>query len=64
MKVERTCGYCSTISTVEVDAAGYKQWQQGALIQNAFPDLPAEQRDLFLRVPLCPSCSDKLLGVS
>ena len=44
----KTCPGCGKASTLEVDKAGYKAWQQGTLIQRALPDLTADQREQLI----------------
>lgn len=44
----RQCSVCKQSSSVWVDSASYSQWRAGKLIQDAFPDMPAPEREVLL----------------
>lgn len=44
----RRCFLCGEQSTVTVPLQGFTLWQSGALVQFAFPEMPAEQRELLI----------------
>lgn len=44
----RPCVVCKETAEIEVRAANYRRFLQGALIQEAFPDLDADQRELLM----------------
>ncbi len=62
-KVELTtipCPYCEKVSTVIVKEEDWRKWLDGKnFIQDAFPDLPPEQRELFL-TGICGECYAKM----
>ena len=41
----RRCMVCGETGSVTVSSEGVRKWRQGALIQNALPDLDADQRE-------------------
>lgn len=41
------CLMCGKTTTLEVDTEGLKSWLAGALIQDAFPDMPVGKRELL-----------------
>ena len=44
----KRCMICGKTGTVSVSSAGHRRWLQGALIQNALPDLDADQREQLI----------------
>jgi len=59
--VTKPCTVCHQTSTVSVDALGFKQWQEGKLIQEALPYLSADQRELLI-TGTHPECWDMMFG--
>ena len=57
--VPAACRMCREVYCVEVDAVGYEQWKAGELIQNALPELSAEERELLIS-KTCDSCWNQL----
>lgn len=55
------CPLCGAETVVPVDSEAVKEWDQGALIQDAMPDLTAEQREALL-TGICTPCWDKSFG--
>lgn len=58
MLTSRLCPYCLTPAFVEVDAKAYNRWQVGTLIQEAFPDMSIDDREM-LQTGYHPDCWDK-----
>lgn len=56
-----TCQNCGTTKTYKLPLHNTIAWRGGMLIQDAFPDLPAEDRE-FLISGLCPECWNKLFN--
>ncbi len=56
----KPCMGCGQQNSVEVDGEAYAYWQRGGLIQDAFPSLTVDEREL-LRTGTCPPCWDRLL---
>jgi hypothetical protein len=46
MEIAKTCPVCSQLATVEVRLDEFEAYQRGALVQNAFPTLTADQREV------------------
>jgi hypothetical protein len=44
-----------------VPEEGFHNWQGGELIQNALPELTADERELLIS-GTCPSCWDRMFG--
>lgn len=42
------CMVCMKRSTLTVEAESYAIWKSGALIQNAFPNMPKQEREQLL----------------
>jgi len=51
---------CNKSSLLEVDADSLRMWQAGALIQIAFPQLSADQREMLLN-GTHPACWDRMV---
>ena len=58
-RVDVSCIYCGTKEVYHLPAKDVRAWRNGKLIQDALPQLPAEDRE-FLISGLCPKCWDKL----
>lgn len=56
------CTVCNERSLVEIDYDGWYAWQKGALIQNAFPGMSADKREL-LKTGIHPDCWNKIFGI-
>jgi hypothetical protein len=54
-----TCIVCHKSSTMTVRRVDYQRWQQGVLAHRAFPEMPAEQRELLIS-GTHPECFDAL----
>lgn len=50
----KTCPFCGSVNTIEVDAQAYTDWQNGEYIQNAFPTLSADDMEI-IKTGIC-SC--------
>lgn len=46
--VTRPCPVCSKTETMEIDQIAYLKWLAGTLIQDAFPTLTINQRELII----------------
>ena len=53
-----TCPFCGHANEVAVNEADYWDWQDGALIQDAFPYLSADEREMLIS-GICPACWEK-----
>jgi len=53
------CAYCLEVYTFECSTSGVVAWQAGELIQNALPELSADQRELMIS-GTCGKCWDKM----
>lgn len=49
------CPQCGHKNVVTVNSEGYRAWTRGALIQNALPELTAEQREVLV-TGICGEC--------
>jgi hypothetical protein len=55
----RSCPHCHESIKVEVPDEGIKAFQEGAFIQDAFPELDAATRERFI-TGYCGPCWDRL----
>ena len=55
------CPFCGHANEVEVNEIDYLDWQDGELVQNAFPYLSADDREMLIS-GICPTCWDKMFG--
>ena len=53
------CPFCGQEEEVPVYAEDYADWENGKLIQDAFPYLSANQRELLIS-GICPKCWDRM----
>ena len=56
--VTRTCPFCGSESTVTVPKDGYVRWIDGAMIQDAMPEVSEQDREV-LKTGIC--CWDTAL---
>lgn len=55
------CPFCGKETIITVAEADYEAWQAGALAQDAFPYLLAEEREMLIS-GICPTCWDEEFG--
>ena len=55
----KTCGVCDEYELWVLDRAAVERWQAGEYIQNAFPDMSMEDREILIS-GTHPACWDKL----
>lgn len=55
------CPFCGTETCIDVFSEDYKLWIEGALVQNAFPYLSADERELLVS-GICPTCWEQMFG--
>lgn len=55
------CPFCGRGNEVEVNESDYWDWQDGELVQNAFPYLSADEREMLI-TGICGECWDKMFG--
>jgi hypothetical protein len=52
------CVFCGGSHAIEVPFEGYLLWEQGELVQKAFPNMGSDDRE-FLISGICPACQAK-----
>lgn len=55
------CPCCGRDYEIEVNEEDYWDWQDGELVQNAFPYLSAAEREMLIS-GICPKCWEKTFG--
>jgi len=55
------CPWCAKEATVDVPDEGWSRFMAGTHVQDAFPDLSDDERELLL-TGFCPSCWDEVFG--
>jgi hypothetical protein len=62
--VSLTCVGCQVTFDLVLDRASYEAWRQGTPVQQAFPDMLIDTRELLISSrggrPQCGQCFDKL----
>jgi len=61
MKIFTTCPFCGEDHLVEVLEKDYHRWQDGEKVQNAFPYLSADNREMLIS-GICPTCWESTFG--
>lgn len=54
------CSFCGLVKYVTVDIAGLEKYRAGAFIQDAFPRMPADVREMLIS-GTCPECWEKYI---
>jgi len=62
MYVDRECPFCGECYRILVREVDFAAWQGGELVQNAFPYLSADEREMLIS-GICPECWEKMFGV-
>ena len=55
------CPFCGHANEVEVNEMDYLDWQDGMLVQDAFPYLSANEREMLVS-GICPACWASTFG--
>lgn len=50
-----SCPFCGEINEIAVSEDDYWDWQDGALVQDAFPYLTVDEREMLIS-GICPDC--------
>lgn len=61
MIIVDNCVFCGNEYEVAVKSTEWFNYINGALVQDAFPDLSTEDRE-FLISSICPTCQSKIFG--
>lgn len=61
VKIEANCRMCNNSQIIEVEESSLRKWQQGELIQNAMPELTADEREMLIS-GTCNVCWDEMFG--
>lgn len=56
----RECGFCGRQVSVTVRDEDYHKYKMGAFVQDAFPYLPADQREVLIS-GTCGDCWDRYM---
>lgn len=59
--ITTTCPFCGHTNEVSVNENDYWDWQDGVLIQNAFPYLNADERESLI-TGICSKCWDDMFS--
>lgn len=57
------CPQCGQQFSREFDTTKVNRVMTGELVQDVFPELSADERELYFISHICPVCWDKLFGV-
>lgn len=57
--IETVCPFCGHRNTIAVYADDYERWQAGGLVQDCFPYLSADDREMLIS-GICPKCWDSM----
>lgn len=63
MKITVTCPQCGQQFSKEFDTTKVNRVVFGKLVQDVFPELTPEERELYFISHICPMCWDSLFGV-
>ena len=55
LTITRNCPFCNVSQTKEFDEEQYHKYKAGTLIQDAMPNVSADDRE-FLITGICPKC--------
>jgi len=55
------CPQCKTLNTMVVDRKAFEMWQSGVFIQDAFPNLTTDEREI-MQTGTCGQCWEKMFA--
>ena len=55
------CTCCGMDHLIGASLTGYQSWRAGAFVQEAFPEVPKEYREMFIS-GTCPECWERMFG--
>jgi predicted RNA-binding Zn-ribbon protein involved in translation (DUF1610 family) len=55
------CPFCGNENSVKIALEDFVKWENGELVQNAFPYLNATEREQFIS-GMCPDCQKRVFG--
>lgn len=59
--INKQCMMCKQNVEIKVKAEDFQSWQEGAFIQNAFPYLSIDEREILIS-NICGTCFDKMFS--
>jgi hypothetical protein len=59
--LEVACTCCDIVHLIGTSLTGYMSWRAGAFVQEAFPEVPKEYREMFIS-GTCPECWERMFG--
>lgn len=59
ISIKKKCVICGTEKEIKVSKVGHARWLQGALIQDALPELSVDDRELLMS-DICSKCFDSI----
>jgi len=59
--IKKTCFQCKKEHELHLPETGYNAWQEGAYIQDAMPQVSADDRELLIS-GICGKCFDGLFA--
>lgn len=61
LTIEIVCPFCGETHYIVVAESDFDSWQNGELVQRAFPYLTATEREQLIS-QLCPNCQAEIFG--
>lgn len=58
---ETICPFCGAVHFIDIPLDRLFLWQSGMKVQDAFPDLSADDRERLIS-GICPDCWEKMFG--
>lgn len=55
------CPFCGKVTILPLEDLAVAKFENGALVQDAFPELSATEREVILS-GICPECQEKIFG--
>lgn len=63
MDITKACTQCGKEFVIEFEYEDFVKWQNGAMIQDAFPYLTPAEREFAFLTGICGECFDNLFPV-
>lgn len=60
--ISATCKNCNKVEEAVVESSALFAYNQGELVQNAFPEMSPADREFYFKSGLCGDCFNAMFG--
>ena len=60
--LKKVCTHCGKEYVIQISSDQLRKYNDGELVQRAFPELTPGERELFFKTGVCDDCWDKMFS--